>query len=71
LRLQAHHGFFASEVSRVLRGASRPFGKGEVVQLSNMSATVTEITTDGRPVSVAVDACLSHGARDLEPAQGG
>jgi hypothetical protein len=52
LRLQAHDGFFASEVSRVLRGASRPFSKGEVVQLSNMSATVNEITTDGRPVSV-------------------
>jgi hypothetical protein len=52
LRLRPSDGFFASEVSKVFRSSSRPFHVGEVVKLSNMTATVTEITDDGRPQTV-------------------
>jgi hypothetical protein len=52
LRLQPRDGFFASEASKLMRGASRPFLRGDVVTLSNMKATVTEITDDGRPLIV-------------------
>jgi hypothetical protein len=52
LRLHPNDGFFASEASRVLRSSSRPFREGDVVQLSNMRATVTEVTRDGRPATV-------------------
>lgn len=52
LRLQPRDGFFATEVSKVMRDASRPFRVGDVVALSNMTATVTAITDDGRPLGV-------------------
>jgi hypothetical protein len=52
LRLRPRDGFFASEASKVMRDASRPFKGGDVVELSNMRATVTEITDDGRPMTV-------------------
>jgi hypothetical protein len=52
LRVRPRDGFFAGEVSKVMRDASRPFRAGDVVTLSNMTATVTEITDDGRPLEV-------------------
>jgi hypothetical protein len=38
LRLRPDDGFFPSEAYRLLRGPSRPFHIGEVVELSNMTA---------------------------------
>ncbi len=49
LRVRPDGGFLAHDMHRLLRGPSRPFHGGEVVELSNMTATVTEITGDGRP----------------------
>lgn len=52
LRVRPNAGFLGSEASRVYRGPSRPFHAGDVVNLSNMTATVTELTNDGRPQTV-------------------
>ncbi len=53
LRVRPEGGFLASEMHQLLRNpSSRPFHAGEVVELSNMRATVTEIGDDGRPLSV-------------------
>jgi hypothetical protein len=52
LRLRPDGGFLAHDVHRLARGPSRPFHAGDVVELSNMTARVTEITTDGRPRTV-------------------
>jgi hypothetical protein len=52
LRLRPSDGFVGSEASQVFRGPSRPFHRGDEVLLSNMTASVTEITVDGRPQTV-------------------
>jgi hypothetical protein len=49
LRLRPTKGFFDSEMQQMMRGPSRPFKNGDVIKLSDMTATVTEITDDGRP----------------------
>lgn len=52
LRVRAEGGLFANEAQQMLRGPSRPFRVGETVVLSNMRATVAEITANGRPRTV-------------------
>jgi hypothetical protein len=52
LRVRPEHGYFASDVHQLLRDPNRTFHKGAQVELSNMTATVTESTADGRPVTV-------------------
>ena len=52
LRLHLDDGFLDSPMHRLLRGPSRPFHQGDVVELSNMTATVNQITDDGRPRTV-------------------
>jgi hypothetical protein len=49
LRLRPIDGFFPSDSSKVFRSSARPYHAGEVVNLSNMTATITEITDDRRP----------------------
>jgi hypothetical protein len=52
LRLRPEHGFYDSMFQQLMRSLSEPFHKGDVVKLSNMTAAVTEITADGRPLTV-------------------
>jgi hypothetical protein len=52
LRVRPDGGFLAHDMHRLARGPSRPFHGGEVVEVSNLTATVTEITSDGRPRTV-------------------
>jgi hypothetical protein len=52
LRLRPEDGFFPREAHQLLRGPSRPFHQGDVVELSDMKATVSEITDDRRPKTV-------------------
>ena len=52
LRLRPEHGFYDSMFQQLMRSLSEPFHKGDVVKLSNMTASVTEITADGRPLTV-------------------
>jgi hypothetical protein len=52
LRMRSDKGFFDQEMQQLMRGPSRPFHGGDVVALSNMKATVTETTQDGRPKTV-------------------
>jgi hypothetical protein len=52
LRVSPEDGYFASDVHQLLRDPSRDFAQGDTVGLSNMTATVTESTDDGRPVTV-------------------
>lgn len=52
LRIRPKQGFLATESLRMLRSSSRPFRAGDIVELSNMKATVVETTTDGRPDTV-------------------
>jgi hypothetical protein len=52
LRLRPERGFYDARFQQLIRSLSQPFHNGDVVQLSNMTATVTEITTDGRPLTV-------------------
>lgn len=52
LRLRPGDGFFASEMQQLLRSPSRPFRQGEVVRLSDMTATIIELTQDKRPQTV-------------------
>jgi hypothetical protein len=52
LRLRPDNGFFEHAMQQLMRGPSRPFHDGETVQLSDMRATVTEITDDKRPRTV-------------------
>jgi len=49
LRLRSGDGFFAGEARQLLRGPSRPFRQGDVIRLSDMTATVEEVTHDQRP----------------------
>lgn len=41
IRLSPKDGFFASEFHQLMRGPSRPFHAGDVVELSNVTVTVT------------------------------
>lgn len=52
LRLHADHGFFDNGAYQLVRHASQPFRKGQVVQLSDMEVTVVAVTADGRPKTV-------------------
>lgn len=52
LRVRPEGGFFASEMHQLLRSPSRAFHQGEVVELSDMRATIAEIGDDGRPLTV-------------------
>lgn len=52
LRLRPAGGFLAHDLHRLVRGPSRPFRAGDRVELSDLTATVTEISGDGRPLTV-------------------
>lgn len=52
LRVRPQHGFLDSVVHQLMRDPSRPFRQGEVIELADMSATVTELTSDHRPLTV-------------------
>lgn len=52
LRIRPEQGFLATESLRMLRRLSRPFRAGDTVELSNMKASVIEITSNGRPKTV-------------------
>jgi hypothetical protein len=52
LRLQLDTGFFPSGSSRMFRSPALPFRQGDVVALSNMTATVVDVVKDGRPKKV-------------------
>ncbi len=52
LRLRPQDGFFPSDSSQMFRSPARPFYQGDVVRLSDMVATVLEVTADGRPQTV-------------------
>ena len=45
-------GFFASEVHQLMRDPSHRSQVGEVVELSDVTVTVTDVTGDGRPRAV-------------------
>jgi hypothetical protein len=49
LRVRPSRGFLEHEAERILRSADRPLVKGAVVHLAGMTATVTDVTADGRP----------------------
>jgi hypothetical protein len=52
LRLRPEHGFYDSRFQQLMRSLSEPFHQGDVVRLSNMTAAVTDVTADGRPLTV-------------------
>ncbi len=52
LRVRPDGGFLAGEMHQLMRNPSRRFRVGDVVTLSNMTATVEEIAGDGRPTHV-------------------
>jgi hypothetical protein len=52
LRLRADHGFYDAKFQQLMRSLAQPFRRGDVVKLSNMTATVTETTVEGRPKNV-------------------
>jgi len=52
LLLRPAGGFLAHDLHRLVRGPSRPFRAGDRVELSDLTATVTEISGDGRPLTV-------------------
>jgi hypothetical protein len=52
LRLHLQDGFFSSDSSKVFRSPTRPFHRGDSVKMSNVVATVLEVTKDGRPRTV-------------------
>lgn len=52
LRVRVRGGFFDHAMHRLMRGPSQPFRVGDVVSLSDLSATVTAVTPDGRPGTV-------------------
>jgi hypothetical protein len=52
LVLRPKDGFFAGDSSKVFRSSSRPFHKGDVVKVSDMTATVVDVLDDGRPLEV-------------------
>lgn len=52
LLLRPAGGFLAHDLHRLVRGPSRPFRVGDRVELSDLTATVTEISGDGRPLTV-------------------
>lgn len=52
LRVSPQGGFFAGEMQRLMRSPSQPFHVNDVVELSDMRATVVALTDDGRPRTV-------------------
>lgn len=52
LRLRPEGGFLASELHQLMRAPSRPFHMNDVIELSDMRATIVELTDDGRPATV-------------------
>jgi hypothetical protein len=52
LRVSPEGGFLARELHRLMRSPARRFRPGDVVALSDMRATVTDVTPDGRPSTV-------------------
>jgi hypothetical protein len=52
LRLRPADGFFANPMHRLYNDPARPLREGDVVELSDMTATVTEVAADGRPLTV-------------------
>lgn len=53
LHIRLKKGYIAWRFERLLREADRPFGVGDVVDLTGMSAKVLAVTDDGRPLDVA------------------
>ena len=54
LRVRPEDGFLVSPSERMLRSSRRPMKKGEVVSLTGMQVTVTELTWDERPAEALV-----------------
>jgi hypothetical protein len=52
LRVSPEGGFLASEMQRLMRSPSQRFHVNDVVELSDMRATVASLTGDGRPRTV-------------------
>jgi hypothetical protein len=52
LRVRPEKGFLDNEWLRIVRGASRPFHRGDEVVLSDVRARVRDVTADGRPAEV-------------------
>jgi len=52
LRVSPEGGFLAGEMQRLMRSSSQPFHVNDVVELSDMRATVVAITDGGRPRTV-------------------
>jgi hypothetical protein len=52
LRLRPERGFYDSAFQQLMRSLSEPFHRGDVIRLSNMTVSVAEITSDGRPLTV-------------------
>jgi hypothetical protein len=46
-------GFLARPMDRLLRGPARPFHRDERIATNNYTATVEELTSDGRPQRVS------------------
>jgi hypothetical protein len=53
LVLTPRGGYLARPVDTLFRDRSRPFRRGERVELSDVTIEVTKITADGRPASIA------------------
>jgi hypothetical protein len=49
LLIRPEGGFLADMSNRMQRGPSRPFQRGQVIELPDLRVTVTELTDDGRP----------------------
>jgi hypothetical protein len=51
LRIRPVHGYYATEGEQMLRDPSLPFAVGDIVTLSNMVVTVTEVNGEGRAMA--------------------
>ena len=49
LLLTRAEGFFEADMHALARGRSQPFQRGEVLTLSDLTVSVDDVTTDGRP----------------------
>ena len=49
LRVRPANGYLEHEPERMLRSLEVPFRSGSVVKVAGMTATITDVTTDGRP----------------------
>ena len=53
IRVRPERGFLEHDSERLLRSVEhRPFQRGEEIALAGMTATIAEVTSDGRPAEV-------------------